>query len=84
MQTNQIDAPAKVIAQVNRAAQTAAKTLKRDFDLEVTSDNLREYGVAIIAEQTVLTGGRHPETPEALATLRTILRDMMIAHATAH
>jgi hypothetical protein len=83
MQTNQVTVPSQVTARVRSAAKTATKKLSRDYSIDANHDDLQAYGMTIVEEQAALTEGKHPVTPEALASLRIILIDMMIEYATA-
>ncbi|HEJ2441815.1 hypothetical protein LGM75_23030 [Burkholderia multivorans] len=72
--------PAPVVSILNRAANSAAVALRRE-GIAASRSVLRAPGAAMVSEQAALSGGRHPETPEALETLHGILVDLMVEKA---
>ncbi|HDR8948998.1 TPA: hypothetical protein QDA71_006081 [Burkholderia vietnamiensis] len=73
--------PAAVVSILNRAANSAAIALRAEC-IPARRSDLRAHGAAVVNEQVELSGGRHPETPQALDFLHDILVGMMVEHAT--
>ena len=69
--------PGHVVACLNRATDRAVKSLRREHFVPVQRRALRPHGASWLGH-AASEATRHPEAPDELAFLETVLYDVMI------